>query len=204
MVLSTSFTPSYQSLILSSTATCGFKFIVSLAFLWALILDFFCSRASKGTLVLMGLSLLPMFLLFSANDWMFLFLAFESLALSSYCLIAMPGTRRALEGTLKYFAAGAISTCLLLLGIFIFFFSCEHTAFSRLPLEGAPALAITVFCASAFILKVGCAPFHYWVVDSYEGAPATVMVFLATTVKLCMFFLLAKILYGPLFAGAMI
>ena len=135
---------------------------------------------------------------------MLLFLAFESLALSSYCLIAMPGTRRSLEGTLKYFAAGAISTCLLLFGIFVFFFSCEHTTFSMLPSEEVPTLAITVFCVSALLLKVGCAPFHYWVVDAYEGASATVMVFLATAVKLCMFFLLAKILYGPLFNGALI
>lgn len=143
MLLSTPFTPSYLPLLVSSTATCAFKFLICLAVGSALILDFFCSRVSKGTLVLIGFSLLPMFLLMSSNDWMLLFLAFESLALSSYCLIAMPGTRRSLEGTLKYFAAGAISTCLLLFGIFVFFFSCEHTTFSRLPSEEVPALAIT-------------------------------------------------------------
>jgi NADH-quinone oxidoreductase subunit N len=150
----------------------------------------------------MGFSLLSMLLLLSSNDWFFLFLSVEFLTLSSYCLIAVPGSKRSLEAVLKYFAAGAMSTCLLLFGMFMLFVSCDSTSFSVFPTEQIAALIFTAFCSCAFLIKAGSAPFHYWVADAYEGSPTIVMVFLSIVVKLCIFFTLARLLYGPLLEGA--
>lgn len=154
-------TPCYQSLVLCSTATSVSKAIVCAAFSFVLLVDYFCSRSSKSTLILLGFSLLAMLFLLSSNDWFFLFLSVEFLALSSYCLIAMPRTRRSLEGVLKYFAAGAISTCFLLFGIFLLFVSCDRTSFDVFPTHEVAALSFTAFCSTAFLIKTGSAPFHY-------------------------------------------
>lgn len=159
--LSYSFVPCYQPLVISSTATNISKFLVCSAFVLILLLDYYCSKSSKETLILLGFSLLAMLLLLSSNDWFFLFLSVEFLALSSYCLIAMPRTKRSLEAVIKYFAAGAISTCFLLFGIFVLFVSCETTSFFVFPTQYAAALAFTAFCSSAFLIKAGSAPFHY-------------------------------------------
>lgn len=59
--------------------------------------------------------------------------------------------------------------------------------------------SLTLFILSAFLLKLGAAPFHYWVADVYEGAPAIITVFLSVIVKLAMFLVLASVVTSPLF-----
>lgn len=88
-------------------------------------------------------------------------MSIELLSLSSYCLIAMPRNKRALEAVLKYFVASSLSTCLLLFGVFLLFVSCDTTSFTALPVEQATILYVVSFCLSALLLKLGVAPFHY-------------------------------------------
>jgi NADH-quinone oxidoreductase subunit N len=135
-------------------------------------------------------------------------MSLEGLTLCLYCLIALAKTSRSLESVLKYFAAGAISTCFLLFGIFIRFVSCglqygasDYTSFSVFPTHEFAGVIFTVSCISALLLKIGSAPYHYWVADAYEGAPTVVMIFMSTVVKLGIFFILIKVLYNPLFSG---
>jgi NADH-quinone oxidoreductase subunit N len=58
---------------------------------------------------------------------------------------------------------------------------------------------LTIFVLAALLLKLGAAPFHYWVTDVYEGAPAIVTIFLSIVVKLTVFLALVSLLTSPLF-----
>jgi len=58
---------------------------------------------------------------------------------------------------------------------------------------------LIIFVLAAFLLKLGAAPFHYWVTDVYEGAPAIVTLFLCIVVNLTMFLALVYLFNSPLF-----
>lgn len=126
----------------------------------------------------------------------------ELLTLSSYCIIALSPTRRSLESVLKYFSAGAISTCFLLLGAALGYASCGSASFEQFPDEYYPALGVSVFIFASLALKAGSSPFHYWVADVYEGSPAFATSFLAVFVKVSTFLVLTRVLFGPLSEGA--
>jgi len=187
-------------LYINNSAAISSKQLLLIVFLGLLVLDFFVTQAGVNTLLLLGFSLLAILFLLSSNDWFLLFLSIELLGLTSYCLVASNRTSKALEASIKYFAVGALSASFLLFGILLTYFAAETTSFFSESLLDGPALrALTLFILSAFLLKLGAAPFHYWVADVYEGAPAIVTVFLSVIVKLAMFLVLASIVTSPLF-----
>ena len=127
-----------------------------------------------------------------------MFLAIELLSLASYCLIALPGTKRTLEAVIKYLAIGTISTCLLLFGVLLAYSlttKIDLLAFVAPYGDCAATWCVPVFIVPAFLIKLGAAPFHYWVADVYDNAPATTTVLLSTFVKLCVFLLFCRVLY---------
>lgn len=89
----------------------------------------------------------------------------------------------------------------MLFGVLVLFLSCETTSFFAFPKAASAALPFTVFIVTSLLLKSGSAPFHYWVADAYEGAPSPVTVFLAVTVKLCVFLIICRVISGPLILG---
>jgi len=153
--------PAVHHLVITNTAISWCKFFVSIAFILTLVIDTYCSPSSTPALVVMGFGFLAMLALLSSNDWFFLFLCIELLTLSSYCLIGLARTKRALEAVIKYFAAGALSACFLLFGILILFISTETTSFFVFPADQNTALSFSVFMTSAMLLKTGASPFHY-------------------------------------------
>lgn len=128
-------------------------------------------------------------------------MSLELLTLTSYCLVALSPTRRSLESVLKYFAAGAVSTCFLLVGSTFCYMSVGSASFEEFPDEYYPALGVSIFIFASVALKAGCAPFHYWVADVYEGSPAFATSFLAVFVKLSIFLVIIRVLFGPLSDG---
>jgi NADH-quinone oxidoreductase subunit N len=188
------------NLFINNSASISSKQLILLVFLCFLLVDFYVTQAGVNTLLLLGFSLLALLFLLSSNDWFLLFLSIELLGLTSYCLVASSRTEKALEASIKYFAVGGLSASFLLFGILLIYFSTETTAFFSDSIVDEPALrALTLFILSAFLLKLGAAPFHYWVADVYEGAPAIVTVFLSVIVKLAIFLVLVSLLMSPLF-----
>src|SRR5207245_2855497 len=67
---------------------------------------------------------------------------------------------------------------------------------------GSPAgtttllFAAAALLASGFAFKVAAVPFHMWVPDVYDGAPAPVTGFMAAAVKVAAFATLVRILVG--------
>ena len=187
----------FYSAYIASGAS-GAKRAFCIVFAAFLVLDATCFRSSKDALVLFALSLIGALMMLSSSDWFMFFLSAEALSLSSCCLIGLGRSRRSLEAALKYFAAGALASCFLLLGATVLFIAFGQASFSSFPGWYHPAVCGSLLLSSFMLLKTGCAPFQYWVSDVYEGSPLSVTVFLAVVSKLAFFFALSRTLFGPL------
>ncbi len=130
-----------------------------------------------------------------------LLLGLELLAVASYGLVAYPAERRPpVEAAVKYLVLSGAATATLLFGFALLFAAGGALGFRELGAAlGAPALAPAVPVAGAtlvlvgFAFKLAAAPFHFWVAEVYEGAPAPVSGFLASVAKAAMLFALLRL-----------
>ncbi|WP_436927331.1 NADH-quinone oxidoreductase subunit N [Halosimplex amylolyticum] len=132
-----------------------------------------------------------MSLMASANSLATVFVSLELASLPSFALVAFLKTNRgSVEGGLKYFLVGALSSSVLAYGI-----SLVYAATGSLQLE-AVAEALTgsgvpvgilgvgvVMILLGFAYKTASVPFHFWAPEAYEGAPAPVSAFLSSASK---------------------
>lgn len=156
-----------------------------------------------GYVALVMASAFGMLLLVSTENLFVAFLGLETMSIPLYALTAYARTERGSEGALKYFLLGALATAFLLYGQslvwgaagtldipLLFGGGTAGRSFSPLPGEaeipaGNSLLAsagVALFLAG-FAFKLGSAPFHAWVPDAYEGAPAPAAGFMAAGVK---------------------
>ena len=135
--------------------------------LGVLALGRLATKAEKGTVTLLA----------SSSGFFVVFLAMESLALSSCCLVALPKSFGSLEAALKYFAAGVLGASFALYGVLFYFYLYESAGFFSGPSQARELstrlglAAVSLFTLFALFIKLGVAPFHYWVADVYEGSP---------------------------------
>ncbi len=134
-----------------------------------------------------GAALLP-----AARDLATLVIALEVTTLPAFALVAMRrGDRLASEAALKFFLTSVAATAVTLLGV-----SFVYAATGSLHLDtvahaipGAPEQLHTLAKAGAaltvvgFAFKLAVAPFHFWVPDTYAGAPVPVAAYLSVVGK---------------------
>ncbi|MFP6738779.1 MAG: NADH-quinone oxidoreductase subunit N [Planctomycetota bacterium] len=132
-----------------------------------------------------------MILFVQSNNLIMLFLTVETLSMAAYLLTSyLRDQRRSVEGGLKYFILGSFSSGFLLFGFTLIFGAtgaielpaiadsiAANEADQSLLLAG---LALTVIGLG---FKVGAFPFHSWLPDAYEAAPAVATGFMSVTVK---------------------
>jgi NADH-quinone oxidoreductase subunit N len=134
-------------------------------------------------------------------------LGLEILSVSLYAMIAyLKSGALALEAGIKYLILASASAAFLLLGMALIYALTGSMEFSRIH-EGSvnsselPLLiAGIVLTITGIGFKLGVVPFHLWTPDVYQGAPAPVAAFVATTSKTAMVALLLRYFY---FSGAM-
>jgi NADH-quinone oxidoreductase subunit N len=120
------------------------------------------------------LSCLGGFIAISAMDLLTLFMGIELQALVSYILTSLyKRSSNSSEAGIKYFSLGAMSSCLMLLGIsFIYGF---NGSISYPELTGANLSIVSQFGAVLIVLgllfKLSAAPMHFWSPDVYQGSP---------------------------------
>lgn len=159
---------------------------------------------SKGEyqFLLLGASLGASFLI-SANDLILLFVALETLSLSSIALVAyVKNDALSGEAAIKYLLNGAIASACLLFSLSIYYgISFGSTSFSAFPnmLLGENLMMFVrifpyiIFSMAMFLtiaavaFKLSLAPFHMWAPDVYNGANLPTAAFLATISKLAAF-----------------
>jgi len=128
-------------------------------------------------------------------------LGLEILSISLYGMVAYLTNRgHALEAGIKYLILASASAAFLLFGLALIYADTGTMTFSSLrdpSLSGStlalllPGIALTV---TGIGFKLGVVPFHLWIPDVYEGAPAPVAAFVATTSKTAVVALLLRFL----------
>jgi NADH-quinone oxidoreductase subunit N len=156
--------------------------------------------------VLMLLALLGIMIMISANDFLTLYLGLELLALCLYALVAFDrDSKMGSEAAMKYFVLGALGSGMLLYGISMLYGATGALGFEAVAevasAEGVENKVLVfglVFVIIGIAFKFGAVPFHMWMPDVYQGAPAPVVLFLSSAPKIAAFAMAARILVDGL------
>jgi proton-translocating NADH-quinone oxidoreductase chain N len=153
------------------------------------------------------LATLAMNLMAGANDLIMIAIAIEFLSVSSYILTGfLRGNKLSIEGGLKYFLYGSITSAAMLYGFSLLYGATSTTSLPAIgALLGDPEsllvsqVWVIVVPALIFILvgvafKIALVPFHQWSPDAYHGAPTPVTSFLSVGPKLAGFAVLLRLL----------
>ena len=158
----------------------------------------------KGEFYVIGLiGILGMMIMTSAHSLLTVYLGLELLSFSLYALTAMKrDDGRASEAAIKYFVLGALASGLLLYGMSMVYGATGDLNLARIA-DGIAAVdadkeAILVFGLVFVVVgvafKLGAVPFHMWVPDIYQGAPAVVTMFISSAPKLAAFAMAMRLL----------
>lgn len=138
---------------------------------------------------------LGMMVMASSNDFISLYVGLELMALSFYVLVALRfDSTRSVEGALKYFILGALSSGILLYGISFAYGITGTTNLAEMAIELSDLstwnsflfLGIAMIIVG-FAFKIAVFPFHVWAPDTYEGAPTPVTALLSVGSKAAAF-----------------
>jgi NADH-quinone oxidoreductase subunit N len=137
------------------------------------------------------------------NDILTIFIALELQGLAFYLLATFYWhSEFNTEAGLKYFVLGSFSSCLLLFGFSLIYTALGSISFETIQLLSnhqyyfSTTLFSLFFILTAFLFKVGAAPFHMWLCDVYEGSLTPVTLFFATVPKIIIFYVLLKLLFS--------
>lgn len=161
--------------------------------------------------VLTLFALLGVLVMTSSASFLTMYLGLETLSLAMYAMVAFERDAPAgAEASMKYFVLGAIASGCLLYGISLVYGVTGSISFSQvaevLAAPGPRPVAALVglgFIVVGIAFKFGAVPFHMWLPDVYQGAPACSTLFVATVPKVAALALAIRILVDgmPTLAG---
>lgn len=148
-------------------------------------------------IILMLMATVAFDLMVGSSDLLAIYVMTELGSILLYIMAAYyKDNLRSLEGGLKLFITGVVSAAVMLFGIAIIYGICGSTNLydlkTFLEVKGLSTTHPMVIVAFVMILvgigyKLGVAPFHLWVPDTYEGAPTPVAAFIAAFPKVAGF-----------------
>jgi NADH-quinone oxidoreductase subunit N len=152
--------------------------------------------------LLLLLATLGCAILVASSHFVSFLLGLEILSVSLYAMVAYVKDRKlALEAGIKYLILASASAAFLIFGMALIYADVGTMEFLRireLSTSGSEftlALAGIVLTVTGIGFKLGVVPFHLWTPDVYQGAPAPVTAFVATTSKSAMVALLLRYFY---------
>ncbi|WP_326743122.1 NADH-quinone oxidoreductase subunit N [Streptomyces sp. NBC_01768] len=134
-----------------------------------------------------GAALLP-----AARDLVTLVVALEVASLPAFALVGIKrGDRRSSEAALKFFLSSVVATAVMLLGVSFVYATTGTLHLTEIAsrLDDVPgqldtlAKAGVVLTLVGFAFKTAAAPFHFWVPDTYVGAPLPIAAYLSVVGK---------------------
>lgn len=142
------------------------------------------------------------FLLYSF-DFLMVFLNLELQNFSLYILLNIQRNKKTvIETCIKYYIIGGISSGLILYGISIIYGITGHINFLDLIFffSELDVLLFSIYTGLIFFffglfIKLGLAPFHFWVPQVYAGAPSFITLILLVLPKFVLFLLFLKIYF---------
>ncbi len=207
-----------QSIFSGAAVSDGFGRIVAATVCASLVLSCLLAfgyleslSATRGEFYALALfSAAGMCLLAQATDLIVIFIALEVMSLAVYCLTAyLRRGKRPSEAAFKYFILGSFASAIFLYGAALGFGATGSTrlvdlanGIQRVAANSPgtpPGMAMLLWASVALLtvgfgFKVAAVPFHMWLPDVYDGAPAPVTGFMAAGVKAAGFATLVRIL----------
>ena len=130
------------------------------------------------------------------------FVFLEISALSSYVLIGMGDSRRALTSSYRYLVLGTIGSTFLLIGIGLMYMltgTLNMADLSKLLAQiehSRTLLAAFAFLTVGASIKMALFPLHTWLPNAYTYAPSMVSAFIASTSTKVSFYFFLRIIFS--------
>ena len=148
--------------------------------------------------VLMALAVCGAMAMISAANFVMVFIGLEIMSLAVYALSGVARKEKAsAEASWKCFLSGAFASAFVIFGFaMIYGVTGSLDIASHQPQGSALLYAAFGLVIFGFALKVGLAPFHYWVPNVYQGAPTTITAFMSVMLKGAVLVVLFRMLGG--------
>ncbi len=187
---------SFYGMIVNDTAGSYFKTIFCLGTLITVFLSAtyqkreFPEIGEYYTLIL--LATFGMMVMASSVDLITIFIGLEMMSIPLYVLAGIYKERnRSAEASLKYFLLGAFASGFLLYGIAFIYgaFKTTNLVIISALVSGGEAFPVFYVVVGMLMILIGLAfkagvvPFHMWIPDVYEGAPAPATAFMSAGPK---------------------
>jgi NADH-quinone oxidoreductase subunit N len=146
---------------------------------------------------------LGIMVMISAGTLITVYIGLEMLSLASYALVAINrDSVRSTEAAMKYFVLGSLASGLLLYGMSMVYGATHYLGLWDIAnalldpgsVNGTVLLFGLVFVVAGVAFKLGVVPFHMWLPDTYEGAPSSVTLLIASASKLAAFAMACRLL----------
>ncbi|MZG06680.1 NADH-quinone oxidoreductase subunit N [Streptomyces sp. SID5614] len=134
-----------------------------------------------------GAALLP-----ASRDLATLVVALEVASLPAFALVGIKrGDRRSSEAALKFFLSSVVATAVMLLGVSFVYAATGTLHLTEIadrlddvsPVLDTLAKTGVALTLVGFAFKTAAAPFHFWVPDTYVGAPLPIAAYLSVVGK---------------------
>jgi len=152
---------------------------------------------------LVMMTVLAMMFMASANDLLSVFVTLEFASFGFYVLVPyLREDLRSSEAGLKFFILGILAAAILVYGISLIYGETGQLILLDIATaspELTPGLMVgwaLIFAALGF--KIGAAPLHSWIPDTYHGAPTPVTAFLSIAPKGAAFAIMLRIFFSTL------
>jgi NADH-quinone oxidoreductase subunit N len=143
-------------------------------------------------------TLLGMFFMISAGNFLMLYLGLELATLPLTLLAAFDKTlRRSAEAGVKLLMSSAVASAVLLFGVsFLYgvYGTLEFSAMASISAESSLSVFAMIFFLCGLGFKLSLVPFHFWTADVYEGAPIAVTAYFSVVSKGAALFTLMLVL----------
>nr|AMM04697.1 NADH dehydrogenase subunit 2 [Arctocephalus forsteri]AMM04709.1 NADH dehydrogenase subunit 2 [Arctocephalus forsteri]AMM04722.1 NADH dehydrogenase subunit 2 [Arctocephalus forsteri]AMM04735.1 NADH dehydrogenase subunit 2 [Arctocephalus forsteri]AMM04748.1 NADH dehydrogenase subunit 2 [Arctocephalus forsteri] len=130
-------------------------------------------------IMIMTTVVLGTMIVLTSSHWLMIWIGFEMNMLAIIPILMKNFSPRATEASTKYFLIQATASMLLMLGIIINLTTSGQWAILKLPSPTASNL-LTI----ALAMKLGMAPFHFWVPEVTQGTPLSSGMILLTWQKI--------------------
>jgi len=149
--------------------------------------------------ILLFATLLGMYYIISAGDFLMLFIGIELATIPTAALVAYETSKKkSAEAGIKFILSAALATGVSLFGISMLYASTGSIYFTEVStlLTNTPLAVLGfVFFFAGIAFKVSLVPFHFWTADTYEGAPISVASYLSVISKASAVFVMVMVLF---------
>lgn len=133
------------------------------------------------------ITLLGMYLMISAGNFMMLYIGMETASLPLATLVAFnKHQRKSAEAGVKFIMISALASAVMLFGVSYLYGATGTFYFSDMAanISTSPMVLLgLVFFFGGLGFKLSLVPFHLWTADVYEGAPTSITAYLSVVSK---------------------